>query len=63
MIMDDNELFEMTFMNLSSRYRRLTKTGTIVYYDGKPEFNTDGFNLAYNLLRTTMLLDEHGEFR
>ena len=36
-------------------------SGTLVYYKGECIFNTDGYNLEYNLLRLTKLLDDEGE--
>ena len=59
--MTDRELFNEVFNNLSVRYKRLSMTGTIVCYDGREIFNTDGYNLEYNLLRLTKLLDDKGE--
>ena len=61
-IMTDRELFNEVFNNLSARYKRLSMTGTIVCYDGREMFNTDGYNLGYNLDRLTDLLDDMGEF-
>jgi len=60
--MNDKELFNAVFENLSARNSRLSMTGTIVCYDGRMMFNTDGYNLGYNLLRLTNLLNEMGEF-
>lgn len=60
--MNDKELFNAVFENLSTRNSRLSMTGTIVCYDGRMMFNTDGYNLGYNLLRLTNLLNEMGEF-
>ena len=59
--MTDRELFNEVFNNLSVRYKRLSMTGTIVCYGGREIFNTDGYNLEYNLLRLTKLLDDKGE--
>ena len=61
-IMTDRELFNEVFNNLSARYKRLSMTGTIVCYDGREMFNTDGYNLGYNLDRLTDLLNDMGEF-
>ena len=61
-IMTDRELFNEVFNNLSARYKRLSMTGTIVCYDGRERFNTDGYNLGYNLYRLTNLLNNMGEF-
>lgn len=60
--MTDKKLFSEVFENLSARHKRLSMTGTIVCYDGKERFNTDGYNLGYNLYRLTSLLNNMGEF-
>jgi hypothetical protein len=62
-IMTDKELFNEVFENLSARNSKLSMSGTIVCYDGRLMFNTDGYNLGYNLFRLTKLLNEIGEFR
>ena len=61
-IMADKELFNEVFNNLSARYKRLSMSGTIVCYDGRQMFNTDGYNLGYNLYRLTNLLNNMVEF-
>ena len=61
-IMTDRELFNEVFNNLSARYKRLSMTGTIVCYDGREMFNTDGYNLGYNLYRLTNILNNMAEF-
>lgn len=58
----EKELFKEVFGELQNHHSRLSMVGTIVCYDGKEKFNTDGFNLAYNLHRLTNLLNEQGEF-
>ena len=60
--MTDRELFNEVFNNLSARYKRLSMSGTIVCYDGRQMFNTDGYNLGYNLYRLTNLLNNMVEF-
>lgn len=60
--MNDRELFNEVFNNLSARYKRLSMTGTIVCYGGREIFNTDGYNLGYNLYRLTNLLNDMDEF-
>ena len=45
----------------ATKYYGLRLSGTLVYYKGECIFNTDGYNLEYNLLRLTKLLDEEGE--
>lgn len=60
--MTDRELFNEVFNNLSARYKRLSMTGTIVSYDGREMFNTDGYNLGYNLYRLTNILNNMAEF-
>ena len=58
--MTDFELFKKVFDRIAGR--TLTMEGPLVCYDGDPKFNTDGYNLAYNLHRLTNLLEEIGEF-
>lgn len=60
--MTDRELFNEVFNNLSARYKRLSMTGAIVCYDGREMFNTDGYNLGYNLYRLTNILNNMVEF-
>ena len=59
--MNDKELFNAVFDNFAAKHRRLRMSGTLVYYNGECIFNTDGYNLEYNLLRLTKLLDDEGE--
>ena len=63
--MTDKELFFEVFNNFRSRYpnTNLEMVGTMVYLNGEARFNTDGFNLAYNLHRLVGLLIEAGELR
>ena len=61
--MNDKELFNAVFDNFAAKHRRLSMSGTLVYYKGECIFNTDGYNLEYNLLRLTKLLDDEGELR
>ncbi len=60
--MTDKDRFNEVFETLSAKYRKLGIIGSIVYYDGKERFNTDGYNLGYNLYRLTSLLNDMGEF-
>ena len=60
--MTDKELFKEVFNRIAGRNTQVTMSGTLVCYKGEPKFNTDGFNLAYNLHRLTNLLEEIGEF-
>ena len=61
--MNDRELFNAVFDNFAAKHHGLRMSGTLVYYRGECIFNTDGYNLEYNLLRLTKLLDEEGELR
>lgn len=61
--MTDKELFIEVFNRFLVRHKGLTLSGTLVYYNHDCKFNIDGFNLEYNLLRLTRLLDEEGELR
>ena len=63
--MTDRELFNEVFNNFRSHYpnTNLEMVGTMVYLNGEARFNTDGFNLAYNLHRLVGLLIEAGELR
>lgn len=56
--MSDKEIFMEVFTNLQRRYNGLEMVGTIVYYNGEMQFNTDGFILLYNLARLCELLKE-----
>ena len=61
--MTDKELFNAVFDNFRAQYKGLSKVGTLIYYKGECMFNTDGYNLCYNLLRLTRVLEEGGELR
>ena len=61
--MTDKELFIEVFNRFQARHRNLSLSGTLVYYNRTARFNIDGFNLEYNLLRLTQLLDDEGELR
>jgi len=61
--MTDKELFYEVFENFSNTYKGLKMVGTLVYYKGECMFNIDGYNLCYNLLRLTKMLDDAGELR
>ena len=58
--MTDFELFKKVFDRIAGH--TLTMEGPLVCYKGDPKFNTDGYNLAYNLHRLTNLLEDIGEF-
>lgn len=60
MIMSDRELFKTVFDRFAESYPRrdLKMQGTLVYVDGQCKFNTDGFNLLYNLLRLCECLEK-----
>ena len=60
--MTDKELFKEVFNRIAGRNSQLSMSGSLVCYKGQPKFNTDGFNLAYNLHRLTNLLEDIGEF-
>lgn len=59
--MTDKELFKEVFDRIAGK-TQIKMSGTLVCYKGEPRFNTDGYNLAYNLHRLTNLLEEIGEF-
>ena len=59
--MTDQALFEEVFSRITGK-NGVTMEGPLVCYKGDPKFNTDGYNLAYNLHRLTNLLEEIGEF-
>lgn len=59
--MEEKALFNEVFNNFVSKHPGLSMSGTLVYYNGKCRFNIDGYNLEYNLLRLTKLLDNAGE--
>lgn len=61
--MNDYQLFMQVFKNFQEHYRGLDMRGTLVYYKGECMFNIDGYNLCYNLLRLTKMLEEGGELR
>ena len=61
--MNDKQLFIEVFKNFQERYYGLDMRGTLVYYRGELMFNIDGYNLCYNLLRLTKMLEEAGELR
>lgn len=60
--MTDKELFNEVFNRVVGKNTNLKMSGTLVCYKDVPQFNTDGFNLAYNLHRLTNLLEDIGEF-
>ena len=61
--MNDKQLFNEVFDRLNkSCWNRLNMKGTMVCWEGEIKFNTDGYNLGYNLLRLTKLLEEKGIF-
>ena len=61
--MSDKELFIAVFNRLAEQYPGLYLSGPLVCYNGKARFNIEGYNLCYNLLRLTRLIEETGEMR
>jgi hypothetical protein len=61
--MNDRELFIEVFNNFQERYQGLEMKGGLVYYNGECKFNIDGYNLCYNLLRLTEMLNNAGVLR
>lgn len=61
--MTDKQLFIEVFKNFQEHYYGLEMKGTLVYYHGECMFNIDGYNLCYNLLRLTKMLEEAGELK
>lgn len=61
--MNDKELFMEVFNRLQETYRNLSISGTLVCWKGQARFNIEGYNLCYNLLRLTQLIDDEGELR
>lgn len=60
--MTDKELFNVVFSNFANKYPNLSMKNGLVCYNGVVEFNTNGYNLAYNLHRLTNVLAENNEF-
>lgn len=56
--MSDNEMFMEVFTNFQRRFKGLEIVGTLVYYNGELQFNTEGFNLLYNLTKLCELLKD-----
>lgn len=56
--MSENEMFMEVFTNFQSRFKGLEIVGTLVYYNGELQFNTEGFNLLYNLTKLCELLKD-----
>lgn len=61
--MDEKRLFVEVFKNFQEHYSGLEMRGTLVYYRGECMFNIDGYNLCYNLLRLTKMIEEAGELK
>ena len=61
--MNDKELFKAVFDSIAARHSGLRMLGFVVCYKGVGVFTTEGYNLEYNLLRLTRLLEDNGEFR
>ena len=61
--MNDDQLFIEVFKNFQEHYYGLDMRGTLVYYKGECKFNIEGYNLCYNPLRLTKMLEEAGELR
>lgn len=59
--MEEKRLFVEVFKNFQEHYSGLEMRGTIVYYKGETMFNIDGYNLCYNLLRLTKMIEDAGE--
>ena len=59
--MNDRELFNAVFDNFAAKHRGLRMSGTLVYYKGECIFNTDGYNLEYNVRGVNKVLAEEGE--
>lgn len=51
--MEDKQLFNEVLNNFSEKYpkRNIKKVGTLIYIDDECKFNTDGFNILYNIKR------------
>lgn len=60
--MNEKQIFDIVFAKLQKKHRRISMQGTLVCYDGRVVFNTDGYDLGYNLYRLTKMLNEQGEF-
>lgn len=61
--MTDREIFNEVFGRLAKEtWGNLTMKGALVLWAGETEFNTDGYNLGYNLRRLMDLLDRKGMF-
>lgn len=56
--MSEKELFKAIFSHFESLYDGLSMKGSLVYYKGDLKFNTDGFNLLFNLTRLTSILKD-----
>lgn len=56
--MSENEMFMEVFTNFQRRFKGLEIVGTLVYYNGELQFNTEGFNLLYNLTKLCELLKD-----
>lgn len=56
----EKELFNQVFEHFQARYdhRNLEISAKIVYDKGKAVFNTDGYNLLYNLKRLCKTLED-----
>ena len=61
--MEDKQLFMEVFNRLQESYKNLSMSGSLVCWKGEVRFNIDGFNLCYNLLRLTQMIDDEGELR
>jgi len=58
--MNDKELFRALVKRFNEQYpkRNINICGTLVYVDGECVFNTDGFNLLYNVTRLSACLKD-----
>ena len=59
--MDNIKTFTGIFNKLKRKYKKISMSGTVVCYDGKPVFNIEGHDLEYSICRLGKLLDEKGE--
>lgn len=56
--MNEKDLFLQVFNNFQGKYKGLEMKGTLVYYNGECQFNTDGHNLLFNLTTLCEILND-----
>lgn len=58
--MNDKELFREVLNRMAETYphRDIKMVDTLVYIDGKCVFDTDGYNLLYNIKRLAIALED-----